>query len=168
MTKHSELRVQLTKKIDGTVALRCIRRDGSETWEHHEKQSTSTHFAFHDLTHFAVETTLGLHKGFFGLIADGWDIPDTTGKGSRGKLPVASSSVEYIVGLFDGEWRGVMGILSASEFNEQLDVMMGVNPDRPHFTEDQLARTRNRIHELHSQWIGVTAGSALELTFNRD
>jgi hypothetical protein len=167
MTKHPELRVQLTKKTDGTVALRCIRRDGSETWEHH-KSSTSTHFAFHDLAHFAVETTLGLHKGFFGLIADGWDIPDTTGKGSRGKLPVASSSVEYIVGLFDGERRGVMGILAASEFNEQLDVMMGVNPDRSRFSDDQLTLTRNRIHELHTQWIGIPAGSALELTFNRD
>jgi hypothetical protein len=168
MTKPPELRVQLTKKTDGTVALRCIRRDGSETWEHHDKSSISTHFAFHDLTHFAVETTLRLHKGFFGLIADGWDIPDTTGKGSRGKLPVASSSVEYIVGLFDGERRGVMGILSSSEFNEQLDAMMGVDPNRSRFTDDQLTRARNRIHELHSQWIGVPAGSALELMFNRD
>src|SRR5262245_66330979 len=83
-----ELRVQLTKRTDGSVVLRCVRRDGSATWQRHEKHARF--FPFHDLRHFAVETTLGLGKGFYGLIADGWDIADTTGKGTRGKLSAAS------------------------------------------------------------------------------
>jgi hypothetical protein len=33
----------------------------------------------HDLTHFAVESVHGLRHGFFGLVADGWDIADTEG-----------------------------------------------------------------------------------------
>jgi hypothetical protein len=38
------------------------------------------HFGLHDLTHCAVETALGYHRGFFGLIDDGRDVDDTTGK----------------------------------------------------------------------------------------
>jgi hypothetical protein len=166
MTKQPELRAQFTKKSDGSVALRCVRRDGSETWERHV--NNASHYAFHDLTHFAVETTLSLHKGFYGLIADGWDIPDTTGKGARGKLPSTSFLVEHIVGIFDRERSGGIPTLSASEFNAQLDMVLGVDTDRPKFTGDQLMRVRNRIRELHTQWVGIPAGSALELMFNRE
>ena len=66
--------------------LRCVRADGSLTWQ----KQTDRHaafFALHDLTHFAVETTLGYARGFFGLIAEGWDFEDTGGKGARGPLP---------------------------------------------------------------------------------
>src|SRR6185295_7095747 len=80
-----ELRVQFTKRTDGGVVLRCLRRDGSVTWQRHEKQAIF--FSFHDLSHFAVETGLGFQSGFYGLLADGWDIGDTGGKGARGKLP---------------------------------------------------------------------------------
>src|SRR5258708_6289161 len=99
-----ELRVQFTKRTDGTVVLRCLRRDGSATWQHHEKQAHF--FSFHDLSHFAVETTLRSRSGFYGLLADGWEISDTGGKGTRGKLQPASILVEHIVGLFDRERAG--------------------------------------------------------------
>jgi len=161
-----ELHVQLTKRADGNVVLRCTRRDASVTWERHEKHASF--FSFHDLTHFAVETTLGFTNGFYGLIADGWDIADTTGKGSRGKLPPASVLVEHIVGLLDRERSGGAPALSAAEFNAQLDEMAGIDPQRPRLTDTQLTRVRNRIEELHSQWNGIPAGSALDLAFSRD
>lgn len=80
------MRVQITKKGNGSGVLRCVRAEGSVTWQ----KQTDRHaafFALHDLTHFAVETTLGYRRGFFGLIAEGWEIEDTTGKGARGPLP---------------------------------------------------------------------------------
>src|SRR5215471_12174607 len=95
--KGPELNIQFTKRTDGAVILRCVRRDGSATWQRHEKHATF--FSYHDLSHFAVETTLKLDSGFYGLIADGWDIPDTNGKGARGKLSANSILVEHIVGL---------------------------------------------------------------------
>src|SRR5262245_55810834 len=73
-----ELRIRFTKRPDGAVVLQCVRRDGSATWERHDKQAVF--FSFHDLSHFAVETVLGFGRGFYGLIADGWDIADTTGR----------------------------------------------------------------------------------------
>ena len=164
--KVPELRVQFTKRTDGSVVLRCVRRDGSATWQRHEKHASF--FSYHDLRHFAVETTLGLRKGFYGLIADGWDITDTTGKGARGKLSAASVFVEHIVGLFERERVGGALPLSASEFNAQIDAMIGTDPERPKFTDTKLTAVRNRTEELHKQWAGIPVGSTLELTFNRD
>lgn len=160
-----ELRIQLTKRADESVVLRCIRRDGSSTWQRYEHHSRF--YSFHDLRHFAVETTLNCRSGFYGLIADGWDISDTGGKGARGKPPSEALVVEHIVGLLEGEAAGAVAPLTASEFNSQMSAMLASDLKLPHFTDAQLASVRNRIQELHRQWTGIPAGSALELTFNR-
>jgi hypothetical protein len=93
-----KLKIEIAKRADGAGLLRCTRPDGSVTWQ---KQSDrhALHFTMHDLTHFAVETMLGYQRGFFGLIAEGWNVEDTTGKGARGKLPEEAGEVESIVGL---------------------------------------------------------------------
>src|SRR2546423_1597817 len=105
-----ELHIQFTKRVDGLVILRCTRSDGSVTWQRHDKHAGF--FSFHDLDHFAVETTLDLY-GFYGLIADGWDIEDTTGKGRRGKLPPGAGLAEYVVGLLETERSGGAKALAA-------------------------------------------------------
>ncbi len=162
----SELRVQFTKRTDGSVVLRCLRKDGSDTWQCHEKHAVF--FSFHDLSHLVVETTLAFRNGFYGLIADGWDIEDTGGKGVRGKLPANAILVEHVVGLLDRERVGGAAPLAAMEFNAQINEMAGVDPDREPLTEAQLTNVRNRIQELHSQWTAIPPGSKLELTFDRN
>ena len=80
------MKVELTKRADGGSSLRCVRADGSVTWQsHHGRQALF--FPVHDLTHFAVESVLAGKTGFYGLVAVGWDIEDTTGKGKRGAIP---------------------------------------------------------------------------------
>jgi hypothetical protein len=76
------LLIQITKRSDGGGLLRCVRADGSVTWQKQESRHAGF-FALHDLTHFAVESTLGFQRGFFGLIAEGWEIEETTGKQAR-------------------------------------------------------------------------------------
>ena len=89
------LRIQITKRPDGNGVLRCVRADGSVTWQKQERHAAF--FALHDLTHFAVESTLGFRRGFYGLIAEGWDVEDTTGKGARGPLPDEAVEVEVLL-----------------------------------------------------------------------
>lgn len=163
--KIPELRVQLTKRTDSSVVLRCVRRDGSATWQVHKKHADF--YPFHDLRHFALETAMGFDKGFYGLIADGWDIEDTTGKGARGRLSVASLLVEHAVGLLDREGSGGAPPLSAAEFNAQIETALGIDPNRPRFTDEKLKNVRSRTEELHKQWASTPAGSTLELTFSR-
>ena len=159
------LRIQITKRPDGNGLLRCVRADGSVTWQ---KQNTrqAAFFALHDLTHLAVESALGFRRGFFGLVAEGWDLDETTGKGARGPLPDEAVEVESLVGLFDTERAGGMR-LTASEFNEYAATHEaargGRNPRR--LTEDELARVRSRRAELFSRWFALAPGETMELDF---
>jgi hypothetical protein len=148
------LSIQITKRSDGGGVLRCTRADGSVTWQKQNARQAA-HFALHDLTHFVVETTLGYSRGFYGLIAKGWDVEDTTGKGARGPLPPEALEVERIVGLFDTERAGGQ-IWTAEEFN-------GFSPRA--MTLEEIQRVRARRSELFQQWFAIEPGSALDFEF---
>lgn len=132
--------------------LKCIRADGTSTWQK-QSERHAAFFALHDLTHFAVETTLGLKRAFFGLIAEGWDVDDTTGKGARGPLPEDAGVAEQIVGLLDLERGGAIWALD--EFNS-------FSPRQ--VTPEELHRVRATRSELFERWDSLPEGDALELT----
>ncbi len=147
------MRIEIVKRADGSGVLRCTRDDGSVTWQKQAKHSA--YFALHDMTHFSVETVLGYHRGFFGLIAEGWEIEDTEGNGPRGALPPEAIEVEKIVGLFDAERAGGER-WSAGDFSS-------VAPRK--LTEAELDRVRALRSELFARWAAVKTGDALELEF---
>ena len=68
--------IRLTRRPDGAVVFTLRRPDGSSTWQK-RTGPTAEFFAVHDLTHYAVETTLRYAKGFYGLVAEGWDLTGT-------------------------------------------------------------------------------------------
>ena len=133
--------------------LRCTRHDGSITWQKQERHAA--HFALHDLTHYAVETALGYRRGFFGLIAEGWDVEDTSGKGARGALPAEAVAVERIVGLFDAE-RGSAALWSTEELNEFAPRAL---------SEAEIQRVRQLRGALFHQWFAIAPGEGLKLKF---
>ena len=147
------LHIEIVKQSDGAGVLRCTRQDGSVTWQRQVKHAV--HFALHDLTHYAVETTLGYHRGFFGLIAGGWDLEDTTGKGARGALPAEAAEVEQIVGLFDSE-RGSGVLWTVDEFNEVAPRTL---------TLAQIQSIRLRRADLFHKWFAIPPGEKLQLQF---
>jgi hypothetical protein len=147
------MRIEILKQSDGAGVLRCTREDGSVTWQ---KQSRhAAHFALHDLTHYAVETVLGYRRAFFGLIAEGWEVDDTTGNGARGALPAEALEVERIVGLFDAE-RASGSHWSAEEFNTSLP--------RP-LRDAEIQKVRDLRAALFGRWSAIAPGETLELTF---
>jgi hypothetical protein len=154
------LRIQLTKRTDGGAVLKCIRADGSETWQKQEGKHAAF-FPLHDLTHFSVENELGVRSGFYGLIADGWSIDDTTGP-----LPEEALFVENVVGTLDTERAG-SARWSAEEFNDSTE-RHARNSGRAlprRLTDDELARVRKRRAELFARWNALEPGQTLELTF---
>jgi hypothetical protein len=148
------LRIEIAKRADSAGVLRCIRPDGSVTWQKQTRHAA--HFALHDLTHYAVETALGYRRGFFGLIAEGWDMDDVTGKGARGPLPGETLEAERMVGIFDME-RNSGALFTVEEFNQHAPRSL---------TEAQIQNVRSLRGELFSRWFGVRAGEALELEFD--
>lgn len=157
------LRIHLTKHADGSAVLKCIRADGSETWQRQGGRNAAF-FPLHDLTHFAVESELGIRHAFYGLIAEGWEIDDTTGKGARGALPAEALAVERLVGALDLERAGSL-TWTAQALDEHAN---GDSPSsrralpRP-ITDDDLARIRSRLHTLLRQWATLPPGRSLEL-----
>ena len=160
-----ELILQSTKRKDGGALLRCVRADGSATWQRQDN-NRAAFFPLHDLTHYAVETELGFDRGFYGLIADGWEIADTTGKGARGPLPDEAIEVEYIVGLLSAERSGDSAC-AAEEFNYLAAAFAKIRgrPEPRPLTDAELTRVRSRIDELFTRWSALPPGATLELTF---
>jgi len=115
----------------------------------------AAYFALHDLTHYAVETALGYRHAFFGLIAEGWDVEDTTGKGARGPLPAEATEAERIVGLFDAERAS--GIpWTQEEFSAVAHCPL---------TASEIESVRTLRASLFNRWFAISPGEKLELEF---
>jgi hypothetical protein len=106
-------------------------------------------------------------RGFYGLVAEGWDITDFGAPWPRGRIPADANASELIVGFLDTE-RASGTRWPASDFNDKAAIYY-----REHFptatppavTDEELARIRQRRAELFARWDAVSPGSALELTF---
>jgi len=161
------MKIQFTKRADGNAVLKCIRPDGSTTWQRQVDQH-AVFFPLHDLTHYAVETELGFKRGFYGLLADGWEIEQTSGQTARGPLPNEAIEVEYLVSAFSAERAGG-AIASAEEFNQLAGTFAnakGMPPPRQ-LSDEELARVRSRFDELAAKWRALPPGETLELPFRR-
>jgi hypothetical protein len=156
--------VRIKKSPDGHTALTCIRPDGSSTWQRQEG-AVARFFPRHDLTHFAVESVLGLNSGFYGLVSEGWDLSDFGTPWPRGPLPFEARLSERIVGFFDRDRStGTMG--DADELNADLAESLGDDEQNLRaFTNDDLAAVRQRRGELFTRWDAIKPGDALELPF---
>jgi hypothetical protein len=157
--------IEFTKHADGRTVLRCVRADGSVTWQRNDNRN-ALFFPLHDLTHYAVETELGYAQGFFGLVADGWEIDETTGKTARGALPNEALEVEYIVSAFSAESAGGVAA-SATEFNQLAATFANAKrmPRPRQLSEEDLVKVRARMSELFTAWSGVLPGETLRLEF---
>jgi len=163
------LHIEFEKRADGDTIMRCTRADGSTVGQRHPG-ARGVFFAYHDLTHLAVERTLGRTDGFFGLLAQGWDVADTEGRGTRGVVPAGAIEVENLVGLFDRERAGSVE-WSAEEFNDAAAAYaeMHGHPAPTTLTDEQIAAIRADVRALHEQWRSTAPGAVLrvELTARR-
>ena len=145
------LRIAIAKQSGGTGVLHCTRQDGSVTWQKQNRHAA--HFALHDLTHYAVESILKARRGFFGLIAEGWEVDETTGKGARGALPAEALEIERIVGLFDSE-RASQALWTPEQFNEFAPRAL---------TGEQIDSIRRLRAALFERWAAIPQGEKLQL-----
>jgi hypothetical protein len=161
------LLIRLKKNADGTGSLSCRRADGSMTWQR-QRTGLAQFFARHDLTHYAVETVLGHHRGFYGLIADGWDFTDFGDRQPRKPFPPDMDPSELIVGFFDAEHYGGDAHWDAAQFNQYAATYFaehGVTAP-PLITQAQLEQVRIKLDELLARWDAVKPGDTLELPFD--
>ncbi len=162
-----DLLILIKKKTDGSAALSCRRPDGSVSWQRQDG-AQGRFFPRHDLTHYAVETVLGHTRGFYGIVAEGWDLGDFAKPWPRGPLPLETLASELLVGYLDQEraagveWGAEQYNANAAAFYAQRGFE---NP--PAVTDDDLRRVRDRRRELFARWAALPGGETLELPFTR-
>lgn len=158
----STLSIQFKKKADGSSVLACTRPDGSATWQ----RRRDGFFVLHDLTHYAVETVLGLRHGFYGLLASGWQIPEFGERPIPDHAQHDAALAEAVAGLLDQE-RGTGVVQQAEAFNEALDSVLAEmdQPSERHLTDAELDAIRTRLLDLAGRWTRLDPGSEMKLTF---
>jgi hypothetical protein len=162
---ESALTIRLSRRSDAAVIFELRRADGTTTWQK-RTGPTAEFFAVHDLTHYAVETTLGYRGAFYGLVASGWDLSDFGAPWRHGALPVEALAAEVIVGLFDTQ-RAAHERLTASQCNDAarsyFEAHGSSSPVR--VTDEELERVRGLLSDLVWRWHAAGPGETLELSF---
>jgi len=157
--------LKFSKTRDGTPVLSITRRDGSVAW-----QKQHAFFPVHDLTHYAIETTLGLRQAFWGMMADGWEFSDFGTPWPRGPMPNQAEALlaEVSAGWFDRFGRTAGNDEpTAEELNAHLAeycAQHGTPPPRA-ITDDEFARIRALRDELALRWYALGPREAMELDF---
>jgi len=161
----TEILIRIKKKRDGSAALSCVRADGSVTWQRQDGPQ-GRFFPLHDLTHYAVESVLRHARGFYGLVALGWDFTDFGRSWPRGPLPPEALASELIVGFLDSE-RAAGVEWSVPEFNVAAATYYAQHElDRAcTITDEELRNVRDERRELFARWAALPAGDTLELRF---
>lgn len=165
MTAARRLTIRIKKNTDGRSSLTCTRADGTTTWQSMQN-SQAAFFPRHDLTHYAVETVLRHHQGFYGLVAAGWDLSDFGTPWPRGRIPDEAVLSEIVVGALDLE-RASGELARVEDINQQLAEFClehGLPAPQP-LTDTDVWRVRQKRGELFAMWEEVKPGDAIELPF---
>ena len=160
------LTFRLKKNADAKSQLILIREDGTHTAG--TIGPADGYGPVHDLTHFAIESTLGIDEGFLGLCASGWEISDFEVRGTPGRLPAEAIFAEVAAGELS---RQVLTrqMTSLEDFLWAIDLTFKQHPggvDRPEITEEKFAVIHAFIAEQWKRWREMPANGTIELTYN--
>ncbi|NET32596.1 MAG: hypothetical protein F6K19_11375 [Cyanothece sp. SIO1E1] len=159
------LRLQFKKQKDQSAVLTLHRTDGSSTFT-----KIRPGLEVHDLAHYVVETVLEFKEAFYGLINQGYTVPDFEKPRDQRplalipeNLPKESLQTEFIVNqlqveLFNsGEQEEFLALL------EQAMSARGLNIPA-NLTTDKLSIMREQLRSLVKQWRELNVGNTLELS----
>lgn len=153
------MRIRFSKsRANKPPMLICLRDDGSSTW-----QASYDYFVYHDLIHYAVETTLHYRNAFWGLVAQGRDLDSFgTRDGVKDTYPPEALWVERIVGALQWPTIGGGEAFTYADFAANC-----ANAELPAsiVTPEQWNRIQTTLLDLHTRWQQVPEGDALELEF---
>ena len=154
------MEISFTKRKKNDHIISCKRKDGSVTWMHN-----SPFFITHDICHYALETTLQLKKGFYGLVAAGTDIKEFDLPREKRTVQLTDESIfaEQMVNLLTIEYsQGIM-----ENFMVTIKEVCAKNGIKtmPEMNEEQLQEIRNLYRQLMNQWNLLLPEETMNLIF---
>lgn len=151
----SNVTLELKKRNDGAAILTFVRDDGSRT---SSPIGAADGFGpVHDLSHYAVESVLGIARGFIGLCGEGWNVGDFE-KNAAATIPPEAAVAEVLAGeisrmAITEQWS------SLDDFNWTI-AASGFTLSAPHYDEIHRSLTR-----LRAAWNAQAPGTTLSLRF---
>jgi hypothetical protein len=147
--------IELKKKSDGATILTFVRADGSRT---SSPIGDARGFGpVHDLSHYAVESVLGLARGFIGLCAEGWTVQDFE-KDAKASIP-AEAGVAEVVAAEVSRMEMVSQWLSLDDFNWTV-AASGFKMNALDY-----GAIRRAITRLRADWNALAPGATMSLRF---
>ena len=159
------LTFRIKKRPDASAVLTLVRADGSSTSG--AIGPPDGYGPVHDLAHYVVERTLGLSKGFLGLVASGWDIRDFEVKGAAKTLPTEAIVAEVAAGEMSRQammWQWS----SAEEYVWAVETTVQKSQPSyalPAITTEMFEAMRVELLGLRQRWNQLAPGETLELSF---
>ena len=158
--------VRFTKNAPAAPAdtLGCVRPDGTMTQGDLPRQGILPHDAFH----FVVESTLGWRDAFFGQVARGATLDQTTAKLHDAKIDwvknaQALQSEALVECLQANQWGGASDPATFAATLIAACRRRGVPP--PDIDAEELASVRTALREFGAAWRPLNPGQSLERTF---
>jgi len=156
---------RLKKRADAAAQLTLVREDGTYTTG--PVGSTDGYFPVHDLTHYAIEQTLGLRDGFLGLVAGGWEIRDFEVKGTAKRLSAETLFAECAAGELSRQTL-MRDPSSLEDFIWAVEIKLHQTwPDynSPPISDAEFATIREVVATEWRRWRELPPNGTLELTF---
>jgi hypothetical protein len=152
------MRILLTKISDQRHAVELVRTDGSrEAVELVTRESL-----FHDLLHYAVESSLPTQGGFWGTLASGktmTDLNDRTGESVK-----ENANTLYLIEGIVGVMTGVVEMPADQAFAKLRWFSESQGQKQPDWcTERFVANVSELMRRLQGQWKATPYGEAMEI-----
>lgn len=159
------MRIAFKKKTGGRFDLICVRDDGSVS-RGKSVPGMGEAAIPHDLVHYAVETVLGLRRGFYGLVAEGWGIDELLTP--DGKKEYAGNNDAQLAELLVSMFQSEMGYQpeNKAKFHEILAGRCAeAGLIMPIITDARLAQVRESLVSFEARWRAMKTDDVLQVEF---
>jgi hypothetical protein len=156
------MRILLTKISDKRHALEVVRRDGTREGV----ELVTREFLFHDLLHYAIESSVSTQGGFWGALASGKtlaDVNDRSGAAMKGSTE-SLAGIEVIVGMMTGAVKSDAPVKEVMETIRQCH--QGLGRETPvWWNEAFIADVRERMRRLQGHWRATPFKKTMEIVW---
>ncbi|MFM9910960.1 MAG: hypothetical protein ACKVOW_16585 [Chitinophagaceae bacterium] len=156
------MQIQITRHTGKAHSIVFRRADGSETW-----QPSDDFFIRHDLSHYAIEKTLGYKTAFLGMIEKGMGVRDFEDRAKRKSMLITTEAwyAENMANLFLMErTQGKMEDFNSVSRETFAQLQLSVPP--PNLTNTEVAAIRKLLEELLQQWNSLANNESILLTID--
>ncbi|HXB44680.1 MAG TPA: hypothetical protein VNV85_11505 [Puia sp.] len=155
------MKLQITKNKGKPHIILYHRDNGTQTWMH-----ADAFFVLHDLSHFALEKTLGYKNAFLGTVNKGVDVKDFENPEKRKQMGLGKEAAYaenmanlFLIELLQGNFDDFNQILNQAfkPMDKQLSV--------PILSDKEIFSVRTYLQALITQWKQLQSSETMHLDY---